>query len=79
MSADRTLIGSITEAKTIALKGTLFYQACDIVKCCPRNLASLGMWELCHWMEKDLGMRFGMSKFNRVGKGVRGMPQEREV
>jgi hypothetical protein len=45
VSADRTLIGSVAEAKTITLKGTLFYQACDIVKCCPRNLASLGMCE----------------------------------
>jgi len=33
VSADRTFIGSVTEAKTITLKGTLFYQACDIVKC----------------------------------------------
>jgi hypothetical protein len=32
VSADRTFIGSVTEAKTITLKGTLFYQACDIVK-----------------------------------------------
>ena len=33
MSADRTFIASVTEAKTITLKGTLFYQACDTVKC----------------------------------------------
>jgi hypothetical protein len=33
VSADRTFIGSVTEAKTITLKGTLFYQVCDIVKC----------------------------------------------
>jgi hypothetical protein len=45
VSADRTLIGSVTEAKTITLKGTLFCQACDIVKCRPRNLASLAMCE----------------------------------
>jgi hypothetical protein len=33
VSADRTFISSITQAKTITLKGTLFYQACDSVKC----------------------------------------------
>jgi hypothetical protein len=33
VSADRTFIGSVTEAKQFALKGTLFYQACDTVKC----------------------------------------------
>ena len=33
VSADRTFIGSVTQAKTITLKGTLFYQACDLVKC----------------------------------------------
>jgi hypothetical protein len=33
VSADRTFSDSVTEAKTITLKGTLFYQACDIVKC----------------------------------------------
>jgi AhpC/TSA family/Disulphide bond corrector protein DsbC len=33
VSADRTFIGSVTEARTITLKGTLFYQACDRVKC----------------------------------------------
>jgi len=33
VSADRTFISSITEAKTITLKGTLFYQACDSEKC----------------------------------------------
>ena len=33
VSADRTFIGSVTEAKTITLKGTLFYQACDTIKC----------------------------------------------
>jgi hypothetical protein len=33
VSADRTFIDSVTEAKTITLKGTLFYQSCDTVKC----------------------------------------------
>jgi len=33
VSADRTFVGSVTQAKTITLKGTLFYQACDLVKC----------------------------------------------
>jgi len=33
VSADRTFIGSLTQAKTITLKGTLFYQACDGEKC----------------------------------------------
>ena len=33
VSADRTFIGSVTETRTITLKGTLFYQACDAVKC----------------------------------------------
>jgi Thiol:disulfide interchange protein DsbD, N-terminal len=32
VSADRTFIGSVTEAETITLKGTLFYQACDTVE-----------------------------------------------
>lgn len=31
VSADRTFIGSVAEAKTMILKGSLF--ACDIVKC----------------------------------------------
>jgi len=33
VSADRTFIGSLTQARTIILKGTLLYQACDSVKC----------------------------------------------
>src|SRR5260370_5496024 len=33
VSADRTFISSITQARTITLKGTLLYQACDSVKC----------------------------------------------
>ncbi len=33
VSADRTFIGSVTQAKTITLKGTLFYQACGSEKC----------------------------------------------
>ena len=33
MSAERTFIGSITQAKTITVQGTLFYQACDNQKC----------------------------------------------
>jgi len=33
VSADRAFIGSVTQAKTITLKGTLFYQACDSEKC----------------------------------------------
>ena len=33
VSADRTFVGSVTQARTITLKGTLFYQACDLVKC----------------------------------------------
>ena len=33
VSADRTFISSVTQAKTITLKGTLFYQACDSEKC----------------------------------------------
>jgi len=33
VSADRTFISSVTHAKTITLKGTLFYQACDSEKC----------------------------------------------
>lgn len=33
VSVDRTFISSITQAKTLTLKGTLFYQACDSEKC----------------------------------------------
>jgi hypothetical protein len=33
VSTDRRFISSITQAKTISLKGTLFYQACDSEKC----------------------------------------------
>src|SRR5258708_25625541 len=33
VSADRTFISSVTQARTITLKGTLFYQACDTEKC----------------------------------------------
>jgi AhpC/TSA family/Disulphide bond corrector protein DsbC len=33
VSADRSFISSITQAKTITLKGALFYQACDSEKC----------------------------------------------
>jgi len=33
VSADRTFINSVTQAKTMTLKGTLFYQACDSGKC----------------------------------------------
>ncbi len=33
VSADRTFNSSVTQAKTITLKGTLFYQASDSVKC----------------------------------------------
>ena len=33
VSADWTFVGSVTQARTITLKGTLFYQACDLVKC----------------------------------------------
>ena len=33
VSADRTFISSLTRARTITLKGTLFYQACDSEKC----------------------------------------------
>src|SRR6202008_2549107 len=33
VSADKTFISSVTQARTITLKGTLFYQACDSVKC----------------------------------------------
>ena len=33
VSANRTFISSVTQAKTITLKGTLFYQACDSEKC----------------------------------------------
>ena len=33
VSADRTFISSFIQAKTITLKGTLFYQACDSEKC----------------------------------------------
>lgn len=33
VSTDRRFISSVTQAKTITLKGTLFYQACDSEKC----------------------------------------------
>jgi peroxiredoxin len=33
VSADRTFINSVNQVKTITLKGTLFYQACDSEKC----------------------------------------------
>jgi AhpC/TSA family/Disulphide bond corrector protein DsbC len=33
VSADRTFISSVTRARIITLKGTLFYQACDSEKC----------------------------------------------
>jgi len=33
VSANQTFISSLTQAKTITLKGTLFYQACDREKC----------------------------------------------
>ena len=33
VSADRTFISSVTQARIITLKGTLFYQACDSEKC----------------------------------------------
>ena len=33
VSVDRTFISSITQARTLTLKGTLFYQACDSEKC----------------------------------------------
>jgi len=33
VSADRTFISSITQPRTITLRGTLLYQACDSVKC----------------------------------------------
>jgi len=43
VSSDRTFIAQITEAKTITLKGTLFYQACDIVNAiCPEIWCLLG-------------------------------------
>jgi hypothetical protein len=46
VSADRTFIGSVTEAKTIPMKGTLFYRACDIVKCyLPQKSDVSGMCE----------------------------------
>ena len=33
VSSDRTFISSVTQTRTITLKGTLFYQACDREKC----------------------------------------------
>jgi hypothetical protein len=33
VSSDRQFIGSLTQARTITLRGTLFYQACDREKC----------------------------------------------
>jgi hypothetical protein len=33
VSADRRFISAVTQGKTITLKGTLFYQACDSEKC----------------------------------------------
>jgi len=81
VSADRTFIGSVTEAKTITLKGTLFYQACDIVKCYLPQKSGVS-WDVRVMPldgERSPRMRFGISKFNRVGEGVRGMPQEQEV
>lgn len=33
VSASRTFIGSVTQATTVTLKGTLLYQACDSKKC----------------------------------------------
>jgi Disulphide bond corrector protein DsbC len=33
VSADKTFISSVTQARTITLKGILFYQACDTEKC----------------------------------------------
>jgi AhpC/TSA family/Disulphide bond corrector protein DsbC len=33
VSADGTFIGSLTQPKTVTVKGTLLYQACDSVKC----------------------------------------------
>ena len=73
VSADRTFVGSVSQAKTITLKGTLFYQACDLVKCYLHQKSGVSrMCDSCHWMERDLRMRFGISKFNRVGEGVRG-------
>jgi len=33
VSADRQFIGSVTQSKTVTVKGTLLYQACDSEKC----------------------------------------------
>ncbi len=33
VSADRQFIGSVTQGKTVTVKGTLLYQACDSEKC----------------------------------------------
>jgi len=33
VSADKTFISSVTQARTITLKGILFYQGCDTEKC----------------------------------------------